>query len=113
MGLLAPIEETDYLIIVDAVLVDEAPGTIVRMDFESIPSHLRRPVSSHEIDIIDVLRMADILEKRPPTVIIGIQPRDIVTYGTELTIESHIPALIKRVLDELRALGVEAREKES
>ncbi|MFQ5605286.1 MAG: HyaD/HybD family hydrogenase maturation endopeptidase [bacterium] len=113
MSLLAIIENTDQLIVVDSVLIGEPPGTIVKFKFEDLPSGLIRKLSAHEIDVIDVLNIAEALEKRPPTVIIGIQPKDISTYGTELTIQEHIPKLIEFILKELKSLGIEATSKKS
>ncbi len=108
LGLLSIIEEADYLVVVDSVLVGEPPGTVVSFDVENLPSTLTRKISSHEIDVLDVLDIARRLGKLPPTVIVGIQPQDIVSFGTELKIGRHVPALLERVLDELKDIGVEA-----
>lgn len=112
MSLLSVIERTDHLIVVDAVLVNEPPGTIVKFDFESTPADLERKMSAHDINIIDVLRMAETLDKRPPTVIIGIQPGDISTYSTALSREMDVPGVMAAVLEELRSIGVEPMVRE-
>jgi hydrogenase maturation protease len=111
LSLLSVIETTDYLIVVDSVLVGEPPGTITKFNFEDLPSGLTRKLSSHEIDMIEVLNVAQALEKRPPTVIIGIQPKDISSYSTELTIGEHIPKLVECILTELKSLGIEVETK--
>lgn len=107
LGLLPIIEKADYLIIIDTVLVGEPPGTIVKFNYENLPSGIVRKLSSHEIDIIETLNIAGNLGKRPPTVIIGIQPNDISSYGTKLSISEHIPRMIEIILDELQHLGIE------
>jgi hydrogenase maturation protease len=112
MSLLSIIEEADHLIVVDSVLVGEPPGTIVTFDFEQLPSGLTRKLSSHEIDVIEVLNIAEALGKRPPTVIVGIQPKDVTSYGTKLLIEEQIPELVQAVLGELRNVGIEATPRE-
>ena len=53
-----------------------------------------------------MLKIAEVLGKRPPTTIIGIQPKDISSYGTELLIREHISEFVKFILEELKALGV-------
>ncbi len=111
LSLLSVIEEADYLIVVDAVLVDKPPGTIVTFNFEDLPSSLTRRFSCHEIDIIEVLNIAEALGKRPSTVIIGMQPKNISSYGTELALRKHIPELVEVILDELKNLGVEITPK--
>jgi hydrogenase maturation protease len=107
LGLLSLIEKTDHLIIVDSVLVEEPPGTVVKFDFEDLPPRLKRKLSAHETDIIDVLQIAEALDKRPPTTIFGIQPRDISTFSTELSIKDRIPEIIELILKELRNFGLE------
>lgn len=106
LGLLPVIEQAERLIVVDAVLVEAAPGTVVRFDFEDLPATLTRRLSAHEIDIIEVLKVAESLGKRPPTVIIGMQPEDISTYGTELTVKTHLPKLVSAILEELESYGI-------
>ncbi len=106
LSLLSVVERADHLIVVDSVLVGEKPGTIVKFDYEDLPPGLTRKLSSHEIDVIEMLKIAEVLGKRPPTTIIGIQPKDISSYGTELLIREHIPEFIKFILEELKALGV-------
>jgi hydrogenase maturation protease len=111
LSLLSVIEKTDYLIVVDSVLVGEPPGTIIKFNFEDLPSGLTRKLSSHEIDMIEVLNVAQVLGKRPPTIIIGIQPKDISSYSTELTIGEYIPKLVECILTELKRLGIEVETK--
>jgi hydrogenase maturation protease len=111
LSLLSVIEKTDYLIVVDSVLGGEPPGTIIKFNFEDLPSGLTRKLSSHEIDMIEVLNVAQALGKRPPTVIIGIQPKDISSYSTKLTIREYIPKLVECILAELKSLGIEEETK--
>ncbi|MFQ5752641.1 MAG: HyaD/HybD family hydrogenase maturation endopeptidase [bacterium] len=111
MSLLAIIEKTEQLMVIDAVLVGEAPGTIVKFNFDALPAGLTRKLSSHEIDVIEVLHIAEVLGKRPPTVFIGIQPQNISSYGTELIIEEYIPKLIEVIIEELKSFGIEVTSK--
>jgi hydrogenase maturation protease len=106
LSLLAVIERAEHLIVVDSVLVGKKPGTIVKFGFEDLPADLTRKISSHEIDLIDVLKIAEILGKRPSTTFIGIQPKDISSYGTELLIGEYVPAFVKVIIEELKSLGV-------
>jgi hydrogenase maturation protease len=112
MGLLSVVEAADYLIVVDAVLCGAPPGTVVRFPAEDLPEGLTRKVSAHEVDILEVLRVAELLGKRPPTLIVGIQPRDISTTGTELSDDGYATRLAAAVIEELAGLGIEAAPKE-
>jgi hydrogenase maturation protease len=112
MGLLSVVEAADYLIVVDAVLCGAPPGTVVRFPAEEIPEGFTRKVSAHEVDILEVLRVAELLGKRPQTVIVGIQPLDISTTGTELSDDRYVTRLVAAVIEELAGRGIEAAPKE-
>jgi|GEM_PF-4165017 len=62
----------------------------------------KHPVSLHQSDLVDVLAMADRLGERPPTVIIGVEPK-VIDYSLELTPEvaAKIPQIIDLVFAEL------------
>jgi hydrogenase maturation protease len=113
LSLLPIVSKADYLIIVDSVLVDEEPGTIVRFNIEDIPHTLKRKLSSHEVDILDVISIAEAFDKRPPAVVIGVQPQDISSFGTDMLIGNCIPDIIKVIQKELQSLGIRIQEKKN
>lgn len=104
MELLHLIEDVDHLVIIDSVEGGTEPGAIFRFkpdDISVIPSEFN--VSFHQVGLIEVLKMGQILGKLPRSVVIfGIQPYSL-DWGMELSqpVSAKMPALIKLVVDEV------------
>lgn len=114
LWLMSTIQEADRLIVVDAVLGRQEPGTIYRLERDDLPKGLRAKQSAHDSDLVESLNLCTLLETGPKSVVVvGIEPEDIQPYGLELTatIASKVDDLIGRVIGELSLLGVELQEK--
>lgn len=114
LWLMSTIQEADRLIVVDAVLNRGEPGTIYRLERDDLPKGLRAKQSAHDSDLVESLNLCTLLETGPKSVVVvGIEPEDIRPYGLELTetVASKLDDLIGRVVEELKALGVELQEK--
>ena len=59
--LLADLENVDLLIIVDAVSTGAAPGTVVRLEGDAIPSAFSNKMSPHQHGINDLLATSRIV----------------------------------------------------
>jgi hydrogenase maturation protease len=102
--LLDDIEGRKKVIVVDTVNGGEAPGTIYRMTAEDIEETEKARLSLHEIDVTDLLKLADLFEiQKPEIVIIGIEPKDMDSASMELSpeIEAKVPRLIELVMKEI------------
>ena len=49
--------------------------------------HSEQKISLHQISLTDVLQMAELTGAKPKTVIIAVQPKDVSTWGLELSDE--------------------------
>ena len=99
---------------VDAVLGGDEPGTIYRLTKSDLPKGLRVKQSAHDSDLVEALNLCVLLEVEPKSVVVvGIEPADIQPFGVDLTekIAVKVDELVLRVLDELKALGVESQKK--
>jgi hydrogenase maturation protease len=107
MNLLGIISEADYLIVVDAVRNGGEPGTLYRLVEEEIPKRIRAKNSLHQVDLLEALTFCQALDKVPETVILGVEPEDIITLGVELTptVGAQVENLVQAVLEELTGLG--------
>ncbi len=79
--------ETKKVIFIDAVETGKAPGTIIT--FKSKDVHSLRPkkkYSLHDTDLLEVIKMTELLDNPPEIEIMGIQPK-IINYGTTLSKE--------------------------
>lgn len=104
----------DAVIVIDAVLGGEAPGTVYRLVDEALRKSLGFHDSQHQVDLVDTLVSCEIMGKRPETVVIGMEPEDYKNMGAELTdcCREKLPKLIGHVLEELQAMGGDAQPRE-
>lgn len=78
MNLLPVIEDADHLILIDAIDVGAAPGTPLRLERERLPRYLATKISPHQVDLRDVLALAELRGTLPlDTVAVGLQPARI------------------------------------
>lgn len=105
--LLDDIIAADHLIVVDAVCNNEPPGTLYRLPAEELRRCVSFKNSLHQTGLLETLAYAEMLEQRPTTVVVGIEPEDITPWGTELTatVREHLADLLRKVLEEIRRAG--------
>jgi hydrogenase maturation protease len=101
--LLADLENLELLVIVDAVVADGPPGTVVRLEGDHIPSAFSNKLSPHQHGINDLLANLRLLGRSPQRlVLLGVTPHTIA-LGMELSavVAAALPDLEARVLAEL------------
>ncbi|MBB6444593.1 HyaD/HybD family hydrogenase maturation endopeptidase [Bacillus benzoevorans] len=85
MRLLAPVEDTDYLIVIDAINAGKPGGTIITLKGEDIPAYFGIKMSIHQLGFQEVLMAAKIRERYPKNIVmIGMQPSSL-ELGVELS----------------------------
>ncbi len=104
----------DAAILVDAVKTKGPPGEL--RVYEKAELLSRRPilaVSPHEPGVREALLHADFMGVAPPVVrLVGLAPARTETgIGLSAEVRAAIPAAVERVASELRALGVDVRER--
>lgn len=78
MTLLPVIEDADELILIDAIDVGATPGTAVRLEHAQLPRYLATKISPHQVDLRDVLALAELRGTLPAdTVALGLQPASV------------------------------------
>jgi hydrogenase maturation protease len=107
LALLAPLAGRRGLLLLDAVALGAAPGTIHILDPNEPPA--RRAGTAHESNASELLAAADLVGDRPPhATLVGIEPGEIRTgIGLSPPVEGALPAataVAKRELDRLSAL---------
>jgi len=102
------LHEVDFLIVVDVVEAGDAPGSLFRFSPEDMKFASEQKVSLHQISLIDVLHMAELTGRKPQTVIIGVQPKDVASWSLELSDElsAVIPKVKELIFKELKNIGV-------
>ena len=91
------------VIFIDAVETGKAPGTIIVFKSEDVRlTYQKRKYSLHDTDLLEVLKMASLLDNTTEIKIIGIQPKKI-KYSTTLSqeLKDSIPNIINIVFKEI------------
>ena len=107
--------EHDFVIIMDAVLGGETPGTVYRLEGDGLRKSLGFHDSQHQVDLVDTLISCELIGNRPDVVVIGMEPQEYKELGTELTpaCKAAFPKFIGHILDELDAAGGKADKRET
>ena len=93
----------DKLIIVDAAVVGDKPGTIYRFSADDLAASSSEVVSLHELGVADSLKLMSAFGNCPKSVtIFGVEPK-VIDYGLELSpeLEETMPRLVELVLEEI------------
>ena len=107
LDLLPMIGDAGALIMVDAVNLRSAPGTIRVMHGHELHTALAQHVSPHQVGVNDLVALARLTGTLPERfALVGIQP-EAVEVGLELTpaVQAALPAAVQAVLDELHAMA--------
>ncbi|ODS33013.1 MAG: (NiFe)-hydrogenase maturation endoprotease [Candidatus Scalindua rubra] len=91
------------VIFIDAVETGKAPGTITTFKSEDVRSMCpKKKYSLHDNDLLEVIKMVELLEHPPEIEIVGVQQKTI-NYNTTLSkeLKDSIPNIINIVFKEI------------
>jgi len=96
------LEDTDKLIIVDAVKGGGTPGQIYRFHLEDITFEQKTLLSLHDVGLVDNLMLMQLWYNISEAVVIGVEPKEI-NWGLELSpeLQGKMPQIIDTILSEL------------
>ena len=101
-----PIADSPRLIVVDAAVMGEPPGTVRVFEGEAMDRQLSGIGKSvHEVSLMDLMDMARITESLPShRALVGVEPAG-VDWGDELSpaVAAAVPEALARIRDLLRA----------
>lgn len=104
LDFLPRMEGVSKLIIVDAIKLGGKPGRTYKLCVDDSLIGAGRVITSlHQLGVLEALALAGKTGKLPPTVIIGIEPKEM-TYGLELSpeIQEGMGKMVNLILDEVR-----------
>jgi hydrogenase maturation protease len=107
MNLLPVIEDADELILIDAIDAGEAPGALVRLEHSHLPRYLATKISPHQVDLRDVLALAELRGTLPAdTVALGLQPLSVeLRNSLSELLRGRIATIADAVVQELARRG--------
>jgi hydrogenase maturation protease len=112
MNLLPFIESAKRVVLIDAIDVGADPGSLIVLERDELPRFLSTKISPHQIDLREVLALAELRGTLPDdTVAIGLQPSR-VEMSAELSpvVTCALPGLLQRVVERIESWGHESRE---
>jgi hydrogenase maturation protease len=114
INLLGVIAEAQHLIVVDAVKNKQPPGTLYRLEKDELPERILLKNSLHQTDFLETLTLCQAIDKVPQsTVVLGVEPEDILTHSVEMTptVAARVDDMMDLVIRELEQLGVTCRKR--
>ncbi len=105
MSLLPEIERAERLLFLDAINTGAPPGTTIVLSRDEIPRYLAMKVSPHQVDLRDVLAVAELRGTLPDEAYaIGLQPERVeMSVGLSRTLEHRLDNLMATVVRRLEA----------
>lgn len=107
MNLLPVIEGADRVLLIDAITGGAAPGTELVVPHSRLPKYLSTKISPHQVDLRDVLALAELRGTLPEqTVAIGLEP-ERVALGNALSdvLRARLDDLVAGVVRQLARWG--------
>lgn len=107
LPLLPAVEDADRLILLDAIEAGAAPGRLVILERDELPRFFAHKLSPHQIDLREVLALAELRGRLPRELVaIGLQPgRVTLRTGLSPEVESGLEAMLAAVVARLESWG--------
>jgi hydrogenase maturation protease len=107
MNLLPFIERAERLLLIDAIRAGARPGEVVVIEREALPRGLGIKLSPHQIDLQEVLALAELRGRLPrEAVAIGLEPERVeLGVGVGPAVARGLDALLERIAARLLAWG--------
>ncbi len=116
LELLSYLDGKEEMIIIDAIIGDEPPGTVKKMVLDDPPAFFQNRISPHQLGLSEMLSCAAMTDSLPDHIsLYGIIP---VTLETGLELSEAVARAVEdislQVIADLRELGVDvARQQET
>lgn len=111
MNLLGVIEDAGRILLVDAIHAGRPPGSLIVLRGDELPRYLFTKVSPHQVDLREVLALAEFRGTLPAdTVAVGLEPHR-VELADALTplVRGRVPLVVEEALAILEGWGHEVR----
>lgn len=107
LALLSQIQESDDVILVDAIRADGSPGELVRLEGDEVAPAVRDRLSVHQVgvaDLLDALRWVDAYPRR--LILLGLIPETLeLRLSRSSSVEAEIPRLVEGIVKEAFRMG--------
>jgi hydrogenase maturation protease len=113
MTLLPLIEDAERLVLIDAIRTGAPEGTVVELERDRLPRYLAHKLSPHQIDLKEVLALAELRGTLPAeTVAIGAEPGEVVlSLALTAPLADAVEPVLLAVVDRLARWGYLCRRR--
>jgi hydrogenase maturation protease len=102
MSLLDVFIKNEKIIVVDCLKGGHEPGTIYRLNPEQLGAWQKESLSLHDVQVLDMMKMAALFNSHPDVVIFGIEPHTLeLNLGLSETMQERFHVLVEHVRQEL------------
>ncbi|HTZ40975.1 MAG TPA: hydrogenase maturation protease [Syntrophales bacterium] len=107
-ALLGPVCGCEHLIVVDVLKTDDEPGAVYRFTLAEIEPKLPPPTSAHEVQFLDVLCKAEMLDEAPEVIFLCIVPENVQDMEMEMSLRmwEKFPVMENLLLKEIARHGI-------
>lgn len=107
MNLLPMLEQAERVLFIDAIRTGAAPGTVQRLEGDSIPRQLGLKLSPHQVDLQDLVAVATLRGTFPDVAVaIGVEPEVVETRtGLSSAVSARLDDVLDQVVHQLRGWG--------
>ncbi len=107
LALLPVIEDTQRLVLLDAITAGGRPGEVVELTRDRLPIYLSRKLSPHQVDMRDALALAELRGHLPAEVVaIGVEPVSVeMRTALSAPVEGAVDAVVRAVVARLEGWG--------
>lgn len=115
MMLLPSIEEADQLLLLDAVRTASEAGTLTQLRRDQLPLYFSHKISPHQIDLKEVLAVADLRGRLPERVaVIGVEPEVVdMRHRLSPSVEARVGDVVIAAVCQLAAWGHHCTRREA
>lgn len=110
MNLLPFIESAARVLFLDAIRAGGQPGAFIRLEGNEIPRFFATKLSPHQIDLKEVLALAELRGTLPEqTIVAGLEPA-VIEMSASLSepVTTGLPVLLEHVIEQLESWGYRA-----
>ena len=107
-GLLGAVCGCEHLVVIDVLKTDDVPGSVYRFTLAEIEPKLPPPTSAHEVQFLDVLCKAEMLDEAPEVIFLCVVPENIRDMDMEMSplMREKFPLVEELLMKELALHGI-------
>lgn len=108
LELLGFLDDKKHLIIIDAIIGEEPPGTVQKLILDDPPAFFQNRISPHQLGLSEMLSCAAMTDSLPDHIsLYGIIPESLETgLLLSTTVAAAVESITLQVIADLQALGV-------